>query len=573
MSAPATATMLEDPSPSTAVSSVYNNIDTKEQPSLPPPEDDNSAQRNSTTVSEDDPSPRDFGMVRWLLLCVAAYTTSFLYGLDNTIVANIQGAVVVTFNEVEKLSWLGSGFPLGGVATILAHGKLYGTFAFKPIYLGNILLFGIGSVVCGAAPNMNALVIGRVLAGIGAAGMYLGTLSLLSMYTTLKERVVYMGIVIPAWGSGTILGPVIGGAFADSSATWRWAFYINLIIMGAISPVYLLCVPNPQPQPNKGFLRKITSLDWVGILLTCGMYTTWVIALQFGGSTWPWSDGRTIACFVVTGVLIILFGIQQFFCIFTTPEARLFPIAFLRRRTLMLLYMVASTINAALFIVVFYIPIYFQFAHGDDGLHSAVRLLPFVCTLVVSTLINSFTMPIFPYYLAWYLFSGALITAGGAMLYTISSATSSSFIYGATALVGIGTGLCNTAYTVAAAKSRPEEVNDSLSFMNIAQIGGIMHSLALSGTVYQNVAANGLRSVFAAAGLTFSQSEINSAVAGSKSSIFETLTPEVRALAIDSIVNAISKDWIMLIVAGSFTIVCSVVMRWEKLVLKIQAGG
>jgi MFS family permease len=70
---------------------------------------------------------------------------------------------------------------------------------------------------------MNALVVGRVLAGIGAAGMYLGTLGLISIFTTLKERSIYMALIILAWGTGTILGPVIGGAFADSSATWRWA--------------------------------------------------------------------------------------------------------------------------------------------------------------------------------------------------------------------------------------------------------------------------------------------------------------------------------------------------------------
>lgn len=189
-------------------------------------EGDNLEQR-LTRASLEEPPPRSVGALRWVLAMAAAYTTCFIYGLDNTIVASIQGAVVTTFNEVEKLSWLGSGFPLGGVATILAHGKFYGCFEFKYLYLGNIAVFAIGSAVCGSAQNMNALIVGRVIAGIGASGMYLGTLGLISMFTTLKERSIYMGIVVVAWGTGTIIGPVIGGAFADSSATWRWAVSAN----------------------------------------------------------------------------------------------------------------------------------------------------------------------------------------------------------------------------------------------------------------------------------------------------------------------------------------------------------
>lgn len=314
-------------------------------------------------------------------------------------------------------------------------------------------------------------------------------------------------------------------------------------------------------------------IDWVGILLNCGIYVAWVIALQFGGSTWPWHDGRTIACFVVTGVLTVIFGIQQYYSIFTTPETRLFPIVFLKRRTLILLYMVTASINAVLFIVVYFVPVYFQFAHGDDGIHSAIRLLPFISTVVVFTLFNGFTMPQLSRYMLWFLPSGAVITAGAAMLYTIDSATSPSFIYGATALIGVGTGTCNAAYTVAAAKVKPDEINDALSFMNIAQIGGIMHALAISGAIYQNIAENDLSSVFRAAHLAFSHGEIGSAVAGSRSTVFASLMPDVKTLAINAIVAATQKVWVLLIATGAFTVLCSMLMRWEKLVLKVQAGG
>lgn len=217
---------------------------------------------------------------------------------------------------------------------------------------------------------------------------------------------------------GTILGPVIGGAFADSAATWRWAFYINLLIIAPIAPIVFIYLPSVQPLPSVSLRQKISELDYLGALLNACIYVAWVLALQFGGSTWAWSDGKTIACFVIAGVGAAAFLITQYHLVFTTPEHRLFPIEFLKRRTMMLLFLGSSCISSALFIVIFYVPVFFEFVNGDSGVQSAVRLLPFVLTLVICNLINGYTMPLVSYYMPWYMFSGALITTGGGKIVT-----------------------------------------------------------------------------------------------------------------------------------------------------------
>lgn len=112
--------------------------------------------------------------------------------------------------------------------TFLRSGKAYGMFDVKWVHLGSIVVFCVGSAVCGAAPNMNALIVGRVIAGVGGAGLYLGMLNLIAINTLENERPAYMGGTGVIWGAGTILGPVIGGAFADSSATWRWVGHHKL---------------------------------------------------------------------------------------------------------------------------------------------------------------------------------------------------------------------------------------------------------------------------------------------------------------------------------------------------------
>jgi MFS family permease len=138
---------------------------------------------------------------------VALYSTALLYGLDTTIAAAVQGSVIEQFpGSIEKLAWVGVGFPLGSVAVILPTGYAYGMFNIKYLYLLSVLLFEAGSALCGAAPTMNALIGGRVLAGIGGAGMYLGALTYITVFTTLRERSLYVAAAGTVWGIGTVLG-------------------------------------------------------------------------------------------------------------------------------------------------------------------------------------------------------------------------------------------------------------------------------------------------------------------------------------------------------------------------------
>jgi MFS family permease len=134
----------------------------------------------------------------------------------------VQPAILNSFEgSVDSLPWLGVAFALGAI-TILPWGKAFGVFNIKYVYIATVLLFEIGSALCGAAPTMNALIVGRVIGGVGGAGMYSGTLTYIAVTTTNIERPMYMAGVAVVWGAGTVLGPVVGGAFAHSSATWRW---------------------------------------------------------------------------------------------------------------------------------------------------------------------------------------------------------------------------------------------------------------------------------------------------------------------------------------------------------------
>jgi len=108
------------------------------------------------------------------LSVIASLTNKSCKGLDTTIAADVQASILASLGEIEKLAWVGIGFPMGSVATILLIGTFYGLFDIKYLLIAGVVLFETGSALCGASPNMNAMIIGRVIAGIGGAGMYLG---------------------------------------------------------------------------------------------------------------------------------------------------------------------------------------------------------------------------------------------------------------------------------------------------------------------------------------------------------------------------------------------------------------
>ncbi|KAK6544852.1 hypothetical protein TWF694_001533 [Orbilia ellipsospora] len=532
--------------------------------------------RDLEKVAESEHGPeevRSIHGIKWFVVIAAIYSTAFLYGLDNTVVADIQPQVIDTFGDLTKLGWLGSGFPLGSIATLLVLSKIYGVFNTKWLYIASIVLFLGGSALCGGAPTIDALIVGRVIAGAGGQGMYLGLLNFIATLTTIQERPIYNGLVGLVWGLGTVLGPVVGGGFASSGATWRWAFYINLLLIGAFTPVYLWILPSVQPNSTMTTKEKLNRLDYLGALLSAGMWSTFVMAFTFGGAQWAWGDGRTIAMFVVFGVTLILFVLQQYFTIFTSAEDRVFPGQFLRRRSFVLLYILTSTPAAGVFVPAYFIPLYFQFSKGDSAIDAAVRLLPFVFLLVAFVMLNGFVMPVFGYYMPWYVWSGVFMLIGGSLMHTITLTTATSAVYGYSILVAVGAGAASqVAYSVAPAKVQPHDVPSAIGFMNHAQIGTIVISLTISGTIFQNVAFNYLKDALKPYG-TFTDDAIHGAISGTRSQLFLDLTAEARASAIEAIVRAMGQVYILVIVAGAVTLVASVFLKREKLFMSPAAAA
>ncbi|KAF2806010.1 putative efflux pump antibiotic resistance protein [Mytilinidion resinicola] len=509
-----------------------------------------------------EPRPRNLSGWKWFLFISAILFSTFLYALDATVVAVLQAVIVEEFGHVQDLAWLSVAFLLSATATNLAWGRVYGNFNAKWFYIFHVFIFEVGSAICGAAPSMNVMILGRAIAGVGGSGQYIGCMTLIAATTTMTERPMYVSLTGFSWGLGTVLGPVIGGAFSESSVGWRWAFYINLFIGAACAPAYIFLIPSKDPRPGTPFRARAAEMDYAGIILQAAALAALLLAVNLGGVTYPWNSGRIIALFVVAGVLFIALGVQQVWSIFTTTPRRIIPVHFFRSRTVLMLFSCTAASGALLFVPTYMIPIFFQFTRSDGPLDAGVRLLPFIAVIIVFIIINGALMSKLGYYMPWFLTGGVLVVIGSALMYTIDQEASESRVYGYTVLMGVGTGMfAQAGFSVAQAVVDAADIAPAIAFITLAQFVGITLSLAIANAILLNSSQTKIQQILP----NVSPAAIQGAILGVRSSLVQNLAPDVKTRVLGAIVNAIDKTYILVIAGGALVTVLSLGMRREKL--------
>ncbi|KAI9752221.1 MAG: hypothetical protein M4579_005724 [Chaenotheca gracillima] len=517
----------------------------------------------SPDAAEPEGPPRDISGWKWYMTVVAILFSTFLYALDATVVADLQPVIVEEFGGIQKLSWLSVAFLLCATATNLLWGRIYSHFNAKWFYIFNVALFEIGSAICGAAPSMNVMILGRAIAGAGGSGLYVGCMTLIATTTTLAERPVYVSGTGFTWGLGIVLGPVIGGAFSESAGGWRWAFYINLFIGALCAPAYIFLIPSKDPRPGATFRQRAAEMDYPGIVLQAGVLTAFILAINWGGITYPWNSGRIIALFVVSGVLLIALGFQQVFNIFTRESRRIIPVQFFKSRHVLILFSATAAGGACSFVPIYMVPVFFQFTRNDGPLDAGVRLLPFIIVMVVFVFANGGLMSKLGYYMPWYLVGGVLTVIGSALMYTVGQATSTGRVYGYTALLGAGVGMfLQASFSVAQAVVDAENIASAIGFITLAQFVGITFALAIAtNAVLLNASQDKIQQILP----DVASADIQAAILGARSGLVQSLSPELKVQVLDAIVSAIAKTYILVIAGGALVTVISLAMRREKL--------
>ncbi|RKL44843.1 hypothetical protein BFJ72_g3494 [Fusarium proliferatum] len=493
---------------------------------------------------------------RWAVAYSAMLSTTLLFAIDNTIVANIQPSIINDFGHLELMSWIGTGFALGTMF-ILLWGKVYGVFNIKWVYIFNIFLFEAGSALCGAAPNIQALIIGRAIAGVGGSGMYSGTLTYVSVLTNEQEKPAYLAGSTVVWGIGSVLGPVVGGAFATRSATWRWGFYINLPIGAVFAPAYFLLFPCTDPNPTKTLAEKLRLVDWINAVIFLAGSACLTVALTFGGVVYSFKSGTIIALWTVTGVLLVAFIVLLKIHPLVSKENRLYPLHFFKKWILINMQLQVFLSSGIILAMTYFVPLYFQFIKGDGALEAGARLLPLIMFMVVVSMLNGFLMPKYGLIPVWYIGGSAFALIGSALMYTIDETTSNGKVYGYNVLVGAGAGC----YIVAGFAIMQSLVPTSEIANAVAQDLGMVLFLAISGSLFHNVAVDKVGNALP----TASQTEVGNLIAGTSSAMFKALSEQEKAVVIPEIASAMKSIWAFFIAAAALSFVCACPLVKAKL--------
>jgi hypothetical protein len=329
-------------------------------------------------------------------------------------------------------------------------------------------------------------------------------------------------------------------------------------------------LPNKDPRPGVSFLDRAREMDYVGTLLTTGAFVSGVMAVTWGGITFPWNSGRIIGLFVCSGVLFILLGLQQKYALLTTIQRRVFPVEFLKSRSILILFAMTSAGGTALFVPIYMTPIYFQFVRTDSALEAGVRLLPFIMLLIFAVILNGAVLSAYGLYMPWYLAGGLLTMTGSALMFTVDVDTSTAKIYGYQILIGFGVGLfAQASFSVAQALVSPERVASAIGFITCAQVSGVTISLAIANSIFLNQSQTAIEAILP----NTPKSEIQAAISGVGSGFVASLSPGVQEQVLVAIVHSISKTYIMVIVAGTLVSLLSLAMKREKLFLQGGAAG
>ncbi|KAK7427341.1 Efflux pump dep3 [Neonectria magnoliae] len=476
-------------------------------------------------------------------------STTFLFALDNTIVADIQPAILLDLGAIQLLPLIGTGFALGTMA-ILPLSKAYGIFSIRKLYIFNILLFEVGCALCGAAPNMTAMIIGRVIAGIGGSGMYSGTLSYVALCTTMRERSTYMAGTTAMWGVGTVLGPVIGGAFAESRATWRWGFYINLVVGAIFAPAYLFLFPDINQRLDLSLIQKVKSMDWPMTVVFLAGSAILTMAISFGGTLYSWNSAPEISLWVLSGVFLMLTAVLLRCCPGVSKENQLWPSHFLRMPIVMIMQLQVFFFGGIVLAIFYYIPLFFQFTRGDGPLDAGIRLLPLIVSLVVTCLLSGLLLPKTTLISPWYIGGSIMVLVGSALMYTVNETTSNEKIYGYSILIGTGTG-CYVVigFTIVQSLVAAQDIANAVAVMTIAQDLGMVLFLCISGTMFHNNAVKNVGKALP----DLSADEIAQLAAGTSSSVFQILPVAEKTLVVTKITLAMKKVWLLFLIGAALS--------------------
>ncbi|KIX03890.1 uncharacterized protein Z518_07443 [Rhinocladiella mackenziei CBS 650.93] len=427
-----------------------------------------------------------------LITVAAVMFTSFLVALDRTIIATAIPVITDHFNSLGDVGWYASAYLLTMSAFQLFMGRVYTFYNPKWVYISCVGIFELGSLICGAAPTSTALIIGRAIAGLGSAGIFSGAIIIIVYLVPLSKRPAWTGMAGAVFAVASVAGPLLGGVFTDK-VSWRWCFYINLPIGGATVVVLVFVLNLPKKEKAKVHLQQqVHQMDPIGTCVFVPAIVCLLLALQWGGVTYHWSDARIIVLLILSGILFLGFMWIQHW----RQENATIPPRILKTRSVAAGVTYAFFSGSGMMSMVYFLPIWFQAIKGASAVHSGIMNLPAILAMTLAAMMAGFLTRKIGYFTPWMYVSSLLTPIGAGLISTFSTTTAHPAWIGYQILWGFGLGLGMQQPSVGAQVSlAKKDVPTGASMMFFAQTLGGSIFVSVANNIFDNKLAQGLRTI------------------------------------------------------------------------------
>jgi EmrB/QacA subfamily drug resistance transporter len=396
--------------------------------------------------------------------------------LDATIVGTAMPRVITELHGFEQYAAVTTVYLLASTVVLPLAGKLSDLYGRKPFLLAGVAVFAVASALCGAAQSMTQLIVFRGLQGIG------GGLSQGMAFTTIADlfpparRGRISGLMGSIFGLASVVGPAVGGFLTDGPG-WRWCFYVNIPVGIAAFIVLLIEFPRHTVHPEQ---RRI--IDWLGALtLVLGIVPT-LLALSWGGSSYPWSSPMILGLLAAGGSMTVAFLLVE-----TRAREPIIPPSLFRHRVVWTSAVAATGISIGMFGTTLFIPLFIQAVIGSSATESGAVLTPMMLALIAASIVSGQLIARMGKYRAIAVVGMATTVVGGLMLTLMTRSTSYVTVVGNMMVMGIGLGITMPVFTLAVQNAvDPRLVGVATSSIQFLRTMGGSLGAAIFGAVLAN---------------------------------------------------------------------------------------
>jgi EmrB/QacA subfamily drug resistance transporter len=388
------------------------------------------------------PPGYNFTVGRILAIYSGLMVTLLLAALDQTIVATALPKIVGDLGGITQYSWVFTAYMLTSTISVPLYGRIGDVHGRKNLFIFAIVVFLLGSLLCGTATSMTQLVIFRAVQGIGAGGLFPLSLAVIGNLVPPRDRGKWQGLIGAVFAASSIIGPAVGGFIVDNT-TWRWVFLVNLPVGGIAMVVILLTMP-------RSAARSSHSIDWFGAGLLGGGTAALLMGLVWGGRQFPWTSLHVELAFATAGALLAAFAVVE-----RRAVEPILPFETLRNPIVAGSIASIALLGMTTFGTITYVPLFVQGVIGTSATSSGVVLTPLLLGAVGTSIVTGQLISRTGRYRWNALLGSVVLTIGMVLLWRMGVKTTNAEAARNMVIVGVGIGAMTQVFVISVQNASP----------------------------------------------------------------------------------------------------------------------